>query len=76
MSLTVVFFVILFVLPAAYFIARRFETPGPFFATWIVAALIVIGCLLGFVFRTVDQATGGENGWGKTYKDIGEGKFD
>jgi hypothetical protein len=76
MSLTVVFFVVLIVLPIAYFVSRQFEKPVPFFATWAVAALIVICCLIAFVLRTVDTATGGETGWGKTYKDIGEGKFE
>ena len=76
MSQTVVFFVVLFVIPFAYFFSRQFDKPVPFFATWIVAALIIICCLIAFVFKTVDNATGGEDGWGKTYKDIGEGNFE
>lgn len=76
MSLTVLFFTILFVIPAAWFLSRQFHDTTRFFATWIGAALIIIVCLIMFVMRTADQATGGEGGWGQKYKEIGEGKFE
>ena len=76
MSIAVLFFIILFVVPAAWFLSRQFEDAPRFFGVWIVAALIIIGCLIAFIFKTADNATGGEGGWGQKYKEIGEGKFD
>ena len=73
---TALFFICLLTIPAAWFLSRQFDDAKRFFATWLGAAVIILCCLLTFFFRTVDEATGGKGGWGDTYKDIADGKFE
>ena len=75
MSLTAVFFLVLTVVPVAWWVGRRFDDTGPVLITWVVAGAIIAGGLISFVFGTVERGTGGEGGWGQRYREIGEGKL-
>ena len=73
MSAMVLFFLVLSVIPVAWFVTRQFDDTTPILITWVVAGVIIFAGILGYFFRTVDQAT--NEGGLKIYKDISDGKF-
>lgn len=75
MTLMALFFLVIVVVPLAWGVSRLFDETVPVVATWVVAGVIVFAGVLAFIFHTFDDATGGEDGWGQMYRDIGEGEY-
>jgi hypothetical protein len=74
MTLMALFFLVIVVIPLAWWVSRLFHETALILTTWIVAAVIIFGGVVAFIFHTFDDAAGGEAGWGQIYRDIGEGE--